>query len=156
MRRLIYVLLLAGGTLMASNVATAGPEGKVLNGWGPVAGKIHSVVYQQDWRFRFHNGTWWYWLPSNRWVFWSNGQWVDYDPNNYGYATDYGYDSGYGYNPGYSTGYRGYGGYGYGGYGGVIIGGGHHHHGGGYHGGGHSGGHHGGGHHGGGHHGGHH
>ena len=30
------------------------------------------------WRYRYQDGVWWYWLPSNRWVYWSNGRWVDY------------------------------------------------------------------------------
>ena len=35
------------------------------------------------WRFRQHQGLWWYWLPSEKWVYWSDGQWVDYDPQRY-------------------------------------------------------------------------
>ena len=34
----------------------------------------------QRWRYKFHNGAWWYWLPSDRWVYWSDGAWVNYDP----------------------------------------------------------------------------
>jgi hypothetical protein len=33
-----------------------------------------------DWRYRYQDGVWWYWLPSNRWVYWSNGRWVDHFP----------------------------------------------------------------------------
>ena len=69
------------------------------------------TVVDNSWRYRNHNGTWWYWLPSNRWVVWSNNAWVDYVPTTYasgsyirpGYGT-YGGFSGYGYR--YSTGYR--------------------------------------------------
>jgi len=32
-----------------------------------------------DWRYRWHEGRWWYWLPSERWVYWEDGRWVDYD-----------------------------------------------------------------------------
>jgi hypothetical protein len=28
------------------------------------------------WRFKQHEGRWWYWLPSNRWVYWQNSAWV--------------------------------------------------------------------------------
>ena len=32
------------------------------------------------WRYRQHRGLWWYWLPSEKWVIWSGGKWVPYDP----------------------------------------------------------------------------
>ena len=125
-----------------------------------------TVVVDNSWRYKHHNGTWWYWLPSNRWVIWSNNSWVDYDPATYAsqvyrvptYGGGYIGNSGYGYR--YSTGYRHVPHVGVG----LYLGGGHGHgsthhggHGGGH---GHVGGHggHGGGHggHGGGHGGGHH
>jgi hypothetical protein len=30
------------------------------------------------WRYRWHGGQWWYWLPENRWVYWENNRWNDY------------------------------------------------------------------------------
>jgi hypothetical protein len=38
---------------------------------------------QEQWRFTFHNGEWWYWLPTNRWVYWRNNRWNDYDPQTF-------------------------------------------------------------------------
>ena len=38
---------------------------------------------QKDWRYTFHNGEWWYWLPENRWVYWRANRWNDYDPSTY-------------------------------------------------------------------------
>jgi hypothetical protein len=35
---------------------------------------------EDAWRYRRHNGLWWYWLPSERWVVWIDGAWVDYEP----------------------------------------------------------------------------
>lgn len=35
------------------------------------------------WRFRQHQGLWWYWLPSEKWVYWHEGKWVAYDPASY-------------------------------------------------------------------------
>ena len=127
------------------------------------------------WRYKWHNGQWWYWLPSERWVIWVDDRWEDYLPPAPAAVTTYSYprqtyyrvptQTYYSYP--YRSSYRGYGpsvgfyiGSGQGGwYGGGHHGGGHHgggHHGGGHHGGGHhGGGHHGGGHHGGGHGGGH-
>ena len=29
-------------------------------------------------RYRYQDGVWWYLLPSNRWVYWSDGRWVDH------------------------------------------------------------------------------
>lgn len=32
------------------------------------------------WRYTFHNGQWWYWLPEARWVYWQNNRWNNYTP----------------------------------------------------------------------------
>ncbi len=32
----------------------------------------------ERWRYRWHNGQWWYWLPNNRWVFWNGYSWLPY------------------------------------------------------------------------------
>lgn len=125
------------------------------------------AVVDNSWRYRQHRGAWWYWLPSNRWVYWSNGAWVDYVPGtpvvvtapSYGISPRYG--TGYPYTTRYHSHYRpsigvhigGYGyGYGHGhsighGHGHSIHGGHGHGHGGHGHGhGGHGHGGHGGGH----------
>ena len=39
----------------------------------------------QQWRFTYHNGEWWYWLPTNQWVYWRNNRWNDYDPQTFIY-----------------------------------------------------------------------
>lgn len=31
----------------------------------------------ETWRLVRHNGAWWYWLPSKRWVAWNQVRWVD-------------------------------------------------------------------------------
>jgi hypothetical protein len=85
-------------------------------------------------RYRNYNGVWWYQLPNDRWVYWSNGEWVNfvattqppppvypspaysYVPSygSYGYAPSYGgyygyprYNSSYGYYPRYGGYYGG-------------------------------------------------
>ena len=30
----------------------------------------------EAWRFRFYQGHWWYWLPSNRWAVYENRHWL--------------------------------------------------------------------------------
>lgn len=87
------------------------------------------------WRYRWHNGAWWYWTARNAWVIYQNGQWVPYetyvstqptysdptysDPNYSGGSTYYGnayYGPNYygprryysGYRGFYRPGYRGY------------------------------------------------
>lgn len=35
----------------------------------------------QRWRYRFHKGRWWYWLPAERWAVWNGKNWVDYHPD---------------------------------------------------------------------------
>jgi hypothetical protein len=74
-----------------------------------------------NWRYKQQNGHWWYWLPSNQWVFWNGSGWVQYTPQAYAafYATQQpraygsyyrgGYDDGYTtyYNDGYNNGIYG-------------------------------------------------
>jgi hypothetical protein len=40
-----------------------------------------STAADQSWRYRFDQGFWWYWLPSNRWAYWSGNQWFEYAPH---------------------------------------------------------------------------
>ena len=40
---------------------------------------------QDQWRYTFHNGEWWYWLPADRWVYWRDNRWNDYDPKTFTY-----------------------------------------------------------------------
>jgi len=83
------------------------------------------------WRYRWHNGAWWYWTTRNAWVIYRNGQWVPYETYvttqptysgpGYSSGSAYYYDNSY-YGPNYYgprryySGYRGYYGPGYRGY----------------------------------------
>ena len=31
----------------------------------------------EKWRYRRHNGRWWYWMPSKRWAVWDDNRWID-------------------------------------------------------------------------------
>jgi hypothetical protein len=35
------------------------------------------------WRFKQHQGLWWYWLPTNKWVYWTDGKWIPYEQQSY-------------------------------------------------------------------------
>jgi hypothetical protein len=37
----------------------------------------------EKWRFRRHQGLWWYWLPSEKWVYWTGSEWKVYDQESY-------------------------------------------------------------------------
>jgi hypothetical protein len=32
-----------------------------------------------NWRYRWHEGRWWYWMPSERWMVHNGDRWVDYN-----------------------------------------------------------------------------
>jgi hypothetical protein len=34
-------------------------------------------VDTEGWRYRFHDGRWWYWLPTQQWVYWDGSKWND-------------------------------------------------------------------------------
>ena len=151
---------------LAEAKAAAGQVNPAADGSAlPPAGPAPAV--DNSWRYKRHNGAWWYWLPSNRWVYWSNGAWVDYVAGapvvvatpSFGVRRDYGYSYPYTsrYHSHYPTGvgvyigiyglghhHHGYGGYGHAGHGHVGHGHlshGHIGHGGHGHGHGHGGGH---------------
>src|SRR5215469_10315491 len=67
-----------------------------------------------QWRYRQHNGHWWYYRPDNQWSYWNGSVWTNYNPQAYRewyngqfrpYANNYRYGNS-GYNP-YNTAYRG-------------------------------------------------
>ena len=36
----------------------------------------------EGWRYRWHNGRWWYWTTADRWMWYSDdGQWIAYETN---------------------------------------------------------------------------
>jgi hypothetical protein len=42
--------------------------------------KAAAPTTNEAWRFKYHAGRWWYWLPTNSWA-WHDGQrWIDYQP----------------------------------------------------------------------------
>jgi hypothetical protein len=45
----------------------------------PRSAKGASAAASQDisWRYRWHDGRWWYWLPNRQWVWWDGSKWSD-------------------------------------------------------------------------------
>ena len=33
--------------------------------------------FAEKWRYRRHNGRWWYWMSSKRWAVWDDNRWID-------------------------------------------------------------------------------
>jgi len=84
-------------TLSPGFVPNRAPAGQVRAEFGnsgapqtPIAGPIPAVPNSANtgvagnpgdqWRYRQHNGTWWYWTPDNRWVYRNGNQWINYEP----------------------------------------------------------------------------
>ena len=69
-----------------STVRAADPKQSVAQGQvaeQKQSGEQKQPQDQDRWRFTFHNGEWWYWLPTNRWVFWRDHRWNDFNPKTY-------------------------------------------------------------------------
>jgi hypothetical protein len=115
-----------GGNTGSLGAGTSGTgDGQMGNAAGQSASQSNN-----DWRYVWHNGEWWYWTAQNRWMIFRNGNWVDFNAvalqpmpaysSGYTYAPpDYSYgDWGERYYGGYQPYWSGYGNYGrYGGYG---------------------------------------
>jgi hypothetical protein len=61
----------------------------------------------QDWRQVYHDNHWWYYTPSNNWLYYSNGRWNAYRGPGYRAVPMSGTASGNSYNGQYGVGYRG-------------------------------------------------
>jgi hypothetical protein len=55
--------------------AAAGQAGQIVKRQSAPQKSAETV---ERWRYTFYNGTWWYWLPENRWVFWQDNRWNVY------------------------------------------------------------------------------
>jgi len=72
---------------------------------GPIRNAIRGAVGANNnpdaWRYKYHNGEWWYYTPQNNWMYHRDNNWSAYDQGSYSYRT------GYGPARRYETGYRG-------------------------------------------------
>ncbi len=49
----------------------------------PAANQSNTSQPDQSWRYRRHDGQWWYWLPSEKWVVWTGDRWTAYKAQTY-------------------------------------------------------------------------
>jgi hypothetical protein len=76
-----WIVAYGGAIAAAADVQPAAPT-PAENQTGPA--KIQTAPSASDtWRYRRHEGLWWYWTVADRWVYWVDGRWVDYDPKTY-------------------------------------------------------------------------
>lgn len=79
---LLFALLsstLFAGTLSAQELPLPGsaspPPAVVAPNPAPAAAP---ASVGETWRFKWHAGRWWYWLPTERWVYWHGDHWEEY------------------------------------------------------------------------------
>ena len=88
MQYLIRIMSVSMVALIAVTVAAADPTNP---GSDASAAKVSEPNQTSDttnatkssgesWRYRQHDGRWWYWMPSKQWVVWNGSEWVKYDP----------------------------------------------------------------------------
>jgi hypothetical protein len=65
----------------AASATGAQPHGDSAAATSQAAGQENPQG--ETWRYRKHQGLWWYWLPSNKWVYWTDGHWAPYEAENY-------------------------------------------------------------------------
>ncbi|HWB13451.1 MAG TPA: hypothetical protein VG826_29775 [Pirellulales bacterium] len=94
------VVVLAGGSLLAQetlreDAAEKGvavengvpePGGTVIRSSSNSAAATHPTTGEpaNRWRYRFHNGHWWYYGRANEWSYWNGSTWTPYDRETYG------------------------------------------------------------------------
>jgi len=62
-----------------SGTTPALPETAVV----PANTPNNNVPNELKWRYKWHNGQWWYWSPDERWMIWDRNSWSIYDPATY-------------------------------------------------------------------------
>jgi hypothetical protein len=49
----------------------------------PAAVQSNASQPGESWRYRRHNGQWWYWMPSEKWLVWTGDRWTAYKAQAY-------------------------------------------------------------------------
>ena len=70
---------LAGGALLAQEHDVAAlPRGDLETGYVRAAATQPAGNPANRWRYRFYNGQWWFYHPSNHWSYWNGNAWTPY------------------------------------------------------------------------------
>jgi hypothetical protein len=80
MRRSVQLLVIMGWSLCLATTAmgqtpspAATPE---VIGAGRAAANDPTTL-PDGWRYRWHEGRWWYYLPNEQWVYWNGSAWTE-------------------------------------------------------------------------------
>jgi hypothetical protein len=78
----LAIVVGAPSTALASQAsdAAAGPTASTAKSNASAAGNVVGSRPGESWRYRRHDGQWWYWLPSEKWVYWTGDRWKAYEP----------------------------------------------------------------------------
>lgn len=85
--RIVQGLIIIGTGFPMNSVW--GQEHRTDNRTGPVVEQSANVPdrstknQRSSWRYRRHNGEWWYWSPQERWLYWRDGSWHVYVPDRF-------------------------------------------------------------------------
>lgn len=66
-----------GSRVMPGNDAPAGPY---ILYWGPASQAMPVGRPDNQWRYQFHNGRWWFWTLDDQWSYFNGDIWVPYSP----------------------------------------------------------------------------
>ncbi|HXT59536.1 MAG TPA: hypothetical protein VN699_12925 [Pirellulales bacterium] len=80
-RTVVAVGLLAAAAWQIPAVQAQVTSRAISPGSEVASGSVSERI--DPWRYKYHDGHWWYWLPSNSWVFYDNQRWVPYSRRNY-------------------------------------------------------------------------
>jgi len=78
MRNLFILGTMASAVLLGSTQLRASEAVHFATASAAVA-NTSANLQQDQWRYRYHNNQWWYWMPGNYWMTYNNGGWNRYN-----------------------------------------------------------------------------
>lgn len=67
-----------GSRTMPGNDAPSGPY---ILYWGPASQARPEGKPENQWRYQFYHGRWWFWSADEKWSFFNGDLWVPYSPD---------------------------------------------------------------------------